>query len=109
MGAGPAVYIQMFHVEHLWWRKYMYDCSTWNKFVCCSSVQLYSYIAFVMIYMGLEVFDARWIGAPFKPGFGLSGAVLLWEGPQGARVLSRPFWSIPAQILHSKFRKMREI
>ncbi len=55
----------------------MYDCSTRNICVYCSSVQVYRYIAFVMIYMGLGVFDARWVGAPFKPGFGLSGAVLL--------------------------------
>ena len=53
--AGPALYIQMLHVEHVWWRKCMYECSTWNIFVYYSSVQLYRYIAFVMIYMGLEV------------------------------------------------------
>ena len=36
----------------------MYDCSTRNICVYCSSVQVYRYIAFVMIYMGLGVFDA---------------------------------------------------
>jgi hypothetical protein len=61
----------------------MYKCSTWNKFVYCSSVQGYRYIAFVMICMGLEVFDARWIGAPFKPGFGLSGGSSTVRGSSG--------------------------
>ncbi len=53
-----------------------------------------------------------WAGGPLKPGFGLSGAVLLLEGvflPLFHVLVSSIPTRSPPQNPHSKFRKEREI